>query len=159
MNGMYLTRYIPRTAGTNDCGERSTRSIAQIDSPKIHTKNIANMGNASSYTSIGGNDELVSIASSASPQSSSASSFGPTHRHGRRLVLVALVVCAVLALVVVKMIGGGTQETGPPIELEAHPLKDGARDCTFNECFASNCDHESAPFTCLFHNGGPHGGW
>jgi len=33
-----------------------------------------------------------------------------------------------------------------------------ARDCTFDECYASNCDKETAPFTCEFHNGGPHGG-
>lgn len=32
------------------------------------------------------------------------------------------------------------------------------RACTLSECFASNCDHDSAPYTCLFHNGGPHGG-
>ncbi|KAL7530433.1 hypothetical protein ACHAXR_004673 [Thalassiosira sp. AJA248-18] len=30
--------------------------------------------------------------------------------------------------------------------------------CTFKECYASNCNHKVAPFTCLFHNGGPHGG-
>jgi len=32
------------------------------------------------------------------------------------------------------------------------------RPCTFEECFASNCNHDVAPFTCLWHNGGPHGG-
>lgn len=30
--------------------------------------------------------------------------------------------------------------------------------CTFKECNASNCNHIKAPYTCLFHNGGPHGG-
>lgn len=30
--------------------------------------------------------------------------------------------------------------------------------CSFKECYASNCNHKVAPFTCLFHNGGPHGG-
>jgi hypothetical protein len=30
--------------------------------------------------------------------------------------------------------------------------------CTLSECYASNCNHEVAPYTCLFHNGGPHGG-
>jgi hypothetical protein len=34
----------------------------------------------------------------------------------------------------------------------------GVRACTLSECFASNCNHEEAPYTCLFHNGGPHGG-
>jgi hypothetical protein len=33
-----------------------------------------------------------------------------------------------------------------------------ARPCTFDECNGSNCNHKVAPYTCLFHNGGPHGG-
>mmetsp|Transcript_11724 Transcript_11724/g.19489 ORF Transcript_11724/g.19489 Transcript_11724/m.19489 type:complete len:214 (-) Transcript_11724:134-775(-) len=33
-----------------------------------------------------------------------------------------------------------------------------ARACTLAECFASSCNHEVAPYTCLRHNGGPHGG-
>lgn len=35
---------------------------------------------------------------------------------------------------------------------------DGVRSCTFDECYASPCDAHTAPYTCLFHNGGPHGG-
>mmetsp|Transcript_8143 Transcript_8143/g.10948 ORF Transcript_8143/g.10948 Transcript_8143/m.10948 type:complete len:218 (-) Transcript_8143:130-783(-) len=34
----------------------------------------------------------------------------------------------------------------------------GTRNCTLEECFASSCNTQVAPFTCLFHNGGPHGG-
>jgi hypothetical protein len=30
--------------------------------------------------------------------------------------------------------------------------------CTFEECSGSNCDYELAPYTCVFHNGGVHGG-
>jgi hypothetical protein len=30
--------------------------------------------------------------------------------------------------------------------------------CTFDECYASRCNSKVAPYTCLFHNGGPHGG-
>lgn len=33
-----------------------------------------------------------------------------------------------------------------------------ARPCTFDECNGSNCNHKVAPYTCLRHNGGPHGG-
>ena len=33
-----------------------------------------------------------------------------------------------------------------------------AASCTLDECYASNCNQKVAPFTCLFHNGGPHGG-
>jgi hypothetical protein len=36
--------------------------------------------------------------------------------------------------------------------------KPSARPCTFDECNGSNCNHDVAPYTCLFHNGGPHGG-
>mmetsp|Transcript_22269 Transcript_22269/g.33786 ORF Transcript_22269/g.33786 Transcript_22269/m.33786 type:complete len:208 (+) Transcript_22269:132-755(+) len=32
------------------------------------------------------------------------------------------------------------------------------RSCDFEECNAANCDPQTAPYTCLFHNGGPHGG-
>merc|ERR1712008_464061 len=35
---------------------------------------------------------------------------------------------------------------------------DGVRSCTFDECYASPCDAHIAPYTCLLHNGGPHGG-
>jgi len=30
--------------------------------------------------------------------------------------------------------------------------------CTFQECYGSSCNHLVAPYTCLFNNGGPHGG-
>jgi hypothetical protein len=30
--------------------------------------------------------------------------------------------------------------------------------CTFDECFASRCNADVAPYTCLVMNGGPHGG-
>jgi hypothetical protein len=32
------------------------------------------------------------------------------------------------------------------------------RPCTFDECFATRCNADVAPYTCLFNNGGPHGG-
>jgi hypothetical protein len=34
----------------------------------------------------------------------------------------------------------------------------GVASCTFEECFSTSCNSELAPYTCLFHNGGPHGG-
>lgn len=30
--------------------------------------------------------------------------------------------------------------------------------CSFEDCYASKCNQKVAPFTCLIHNGGPHGG-
>lgn len=41
-----------------------------------------------------------------------------------------------------------------PLEATASP----PRACTFDECLTSRCDAEQAPFLCLWHNGGPHGG-
>jgi hypothetical protein len=41
-----------------------------------------------------------------------------------------------------------------PLEGAGH-----TRDCLFDECYATACNAEFAPYTCLFHNGGPHGGW
>eukprot|EP00555_Chaetoceros_dichaeta_P003421 CAMPEP_0198250482 /NCGR_PEP_ID=MMETSP1447-20131203/1659_1 /TAXON_ID=420782 /ORGANISM="Chaetoceros dichaeta, Strain CCMP1751" /LENGTH=197 /DNA_ID=CAMNT_0043935327 /DNA_START=109 /DNA_END=702 /DNA_ORIENTATION=+ len=32
------------------------------------------------------------------------------------------------------------------------------RACSFAECYSSSCNANVAPFTCLRHNGGPHGG-
>lgn len=32
------------------------------------------------------------------------------------------------------------------------------RDCTLDECYSSGCNAESAPYMCVRHNGGPHGG-
>jgi len=32
------------------------------------------------------------------------------------------------------------------------------RACTFGECYSSSCNAKVAPFTCLRHNGGTHGG-
>jgi hypothetical protein len=61
---------------------------------------------------------------------------------------------------------GGMQSSGnqahTPSAASSLPLmgssKNTARPCTFDECNGSNCNHEVAPYTCLFHNGGPHGG-
>jgi hypothetical protein len=44
------------------------------------------------------------------------------------------------------------------VGLDAAAATAATRACTFDECIAARCDHSSAPFTCLFHNGGPHGG-
>jgi hypothetical protein len=41
-----------------------------------------------------------------------------------------------------------------PLEGEGH-----TRACLFDECYATKCNGAVAPYTCLFHNGGPHGGW
>lgn len=72
-------------------------------------------------------------------------------RFSRPAMLLVMAVVATLSLVVWRAAGSSTE-----VPLEGMSL---ARPCTFKECFASNCNHEAAPYTCLFHNGGPHGGW
>jgi hypothetical protein len=59
------------------------------------------------------------------------------------------------------LLGGGSNAaaTTTNVALEGMASStESARACTLMECFGSNCNHEVAPYTCLFHNGGPHGG-
>jgi hypothetical protein len=73
---------------------------------------------------------------------------------------VAVSMLVVVALAVKSSTGGGatittiTNMSAATVELEDSAVPA----CTFEECYASNCNHDVAPFTCLFHNGGPHGG-
>ena len=89
------------------------------------------------------------------------------YRSKSRVVAAALLIVAVAAVVALVAMGRShsnekatMQElvTTATIELESSSHIT-VRDCTLTECYASNCNHEVAPFTCLFHNGGPHGGW
>jgi hypothetical protein len=65
-------------------------------------------------------------------------------------VIAVIAIVATLSLV--------TRATGTKIQAPLESMSLTARPCTFKECFASNCNHDVAPYTCLFHNGGPHGG-
>lgn len=80
------------------------------------------------------------------------------HPSSRRTILLGAVVVGMLIVLVGVTAGSGGPQVGdvPP----GAPMmgSSGVRDCSFEECYASGCNHESAPFTCLFHNGGPHGG-
>mmetsp|Transcript_577 Transcript_577/g.1070 ORF Transcript_577/g.1070 Transcript_577/m.1070 type:complete len:217 (+) Transcript_577:80-730(+) len=82
---------------------------------------------------------------------------------------IALSVLAALALVgIATYSSGSSSSSSSPAYMESLQsvanvdLEGAARPmttpCTFEECIHSQCDHESAPYTCLFHNGGPHGG-
>ena len=48
--------------------------------------------------------------------------------------------------------------SSPNVPLEGMASPSRPRACTFDECLTSRCDAEQAPFLCLWHNGGPHGG-
>jgi hypothetical protein len=41
---------------------------------------------------------------------------------------------------------------------DGHDADDSVRSCTFEECTSAACDFSLAPYLCLFHNGGYHGG-
>jgi hypothetical protein len=72
----------------------------------------------------------------------------------RRVMLFVIAVIAIVATLSLV-----TRATGTKIQAPLEGMSLTARPCTFKECFASNCNHDVAPYTCLFHNGGPHGGW
>ena len=65
----------------------------------------------------------------------------------------------VVAVAVIATVSLVARATGSKIQAPLEGMSLTARSCTFKECFASNCNHDEAPYTCLFHNGGPHGGW
>jgi len=77
-------------------------------------------------------------------------------RHG-----LASVVLSVTLLAVLVVTSGRSSNKNDAFTVNEEPLllgSSGVASCTFDECFASNCNAEFAPYTCLFHNGGPHGG-
>ena len=77
-----------------------------------------------------------------------------TDGFSRRIMLLVIAVIASLHLSLLV-----TRATGSKIQAPLESMSLTARACTFKECFADNANHEAAPYTCLFHNGGPHGGW
>jgi hypothetical protein len=74
---------------------------------------------------------------------------------GAALVVVTLLVLGISA------VSNRPTVMSVPTESIVAPLEGstrGVRPCSFDECFATNCNAGVAPYTCLFHNGGPHGG-
>lgn len=69
----------------------------------------------------------------------------------RRTILLGSAVIGMLIVLV-----GVKARSAPPAPVMMGTAA--VRDCSFEECYAARCDPGSAPFTCLFHNGGPHGG-
>uniref|UniRef100_A0A7S2R5B5 Uncharacterized protein n=1 Tax=Eucampia antarctica TaxID=49252 RepID=A0A7S2R5B5_9STRA len=60
----------------------------------------------------------------------------------------------VLLLVTYNSIAAHDEGAAIPIEGAKGP----ARNCNFDECFDSSCNADVAPYMCMRHNGGPHGG-
>ena len=83
-------------------------------------------------------------------------------RHSKMSLRVILIGGGVLSMVLVIAIAvytstGSSATTAATVALESNYVSS-VPSCTFEECYGSNCNHEVAPFTCLFNNGGPHGG-
>eukprot|EP00527_Entomoneis_sp_CCMP2396_P003693 CAMPEP_0198137420 /NCGR_PEP_ID=MMETSP1443-20131203/898_1 /TAXON_ID=186043 /ORGANISM="Entomoneis sp., Strain CCMP2396" /LENGTH=182 /DNA_ID=CAMNT_0043798827 /DNA_START=83 /DNA_END=628 /DNA_ORIENTATION=+ len=72
-------------------------------------------------------------------------------------VLLGGVLAGALLMVVAFPSFSRTPIEGGPYPIEGSPISS-TRACDFEECYNNDCNHESAPFICLFHNGGPHMG-
>lgn len=95
------------------------------------------------------NTEATPLGDSAPPAGTNPSGFSLPSKK----VLWILAAIASMAILVGRF--GTAEVDGTPMLGRAHK---GAPSCTFKECYASNCDKKLTPFTCLFNNGGPHGG-
>eukprot|EP00542_Grammatophora_oceanica_P020213 CAMPEP_0194033486 /NCGR_PEP_ID=MMETSP0009_2-20130614/6164_1 /TAXON_ID=210454 /ORGANISM="Grammatophora oceanica, Strain CCMP 410" /LENGTH=211 /DNA_ID=CAMNT_0038674189 /DNA_START=171 /DNA_END=806 /DNA_ORIENTATION=+ len=78
-----------------------------------------------------------------------------------RLWIGVVVGCIVVAMVMVASHSSPSTYSAPAAP-EANVLgtshEGEVTPCTFDECAHEGCDHTLAPYTCLWHNGGPHGG-
>ena len=92
----------------------------------------------------------------ALPVQTWATSVRPSYLSSK-LSITLLLSCVVTMAIVLVSSRTDTQPTQAGMLLGAPPHAT-ARACTFDECIGSSCNNELAPFTCLFHNGGPHGG-
>ena len=68
----------------------------------------------------------------------------------------------VAAFFVVAMTGSNAPTSTAMTNLDNLPMEGMVssykRDCIFSECLQARCDPDAAPYICLWHNGGPHGG-
>jgi hypothetical protein len=107
-------------------------------------------------------DEEDPLKGVSSMSSAAITSSGTRHR-GNSLWIGGLFVFAVSAAIFLGFTG---REDSRPQDLATLSQQDipmegiaDVRPCTFDECNGSSCNHDYAPYTCLWHNGGPHGGW
>mmetsp|Transcript_21383 Transcript_21383/g.46431 ORF Transcript_21383/g.46431 Transcript_21383/m.46431 type:complete len:200 (-) Transcript_21383:161-760(-) len=74
-----------------------------------------------------------------------------------RVIIGGVAALSMLLAVIFMKSSAGASATATSVPLLGSTNANSAP-CTFDECYASNCNHKVAPFTCLRHNGGPHGG-
>ena len=96
------------------------------------------------------------------PPSSSTTMQNLSHRAKMSL---AIIVILILIFVTVVAIAHSSSSNAAPTStsttasmLGSSLLETTVPPCTFDECYSSNCNADVAPYTCLRHNGGPHGG-
>jgi len=80
---------------------------------------------------------------------------------GKRMATAVTVAAGVLVIIAsfgISSRNGQPAASHPTLPMMMMSSEAGVRDCSFEECYATHCDWSTAPFTCLFHNGGPHGG-
>lgn len=81
--------------------------------------------------------------------------------YNKKTLVTAAVTAALLVLCLLSV--RTTSSSSLPAKqmtLDDVPMEGAAktRVCTFDECLKSQCNPTAAPYFCLFHNGGPHGG-
>merc|ERR1740117_1506807 len=84
-------------------------------------------------------------------------------RHSKMSLRVILIGGGVVSMLLVIAIAvysstGSATTAAATVALGNNYVSSSVPSCTFEECYGSNCNQEVAPFTCLFNNGGPHGG-
>lgn len=75
-----------------------------------------------------------------------------------RTIIGGVAVMASMLLAILAMTSSSSAGAITTPILGSTNTADATQACTFDECYASNCNQLIAPYTCLRHNGGPHGG-
>ena len=108
------------------------------------------MGYQQQYATIGQQFETIGEEPLAPP---------PRRSNFSRMIVAGFTLLAVIGVAIWSRQGSAKEATPFDMSADLEASSHGPRACTLSECFASSCNHEVAPYTCLFHNGGPHGGW
>ena len=106
-------------------------------------------------------ESVLNVPTDAEPSKETTSRPSPRFFLKKTVVFPVMLLLAAIALCLVLVANGRSTRTSisnVPMLGSPDPAVTVVAGCTFDQCYASNCNHEVAPYTCLFHNGGPHGG-
>ena len=96
------------------------------------------------------------------PGSSGVPTTNPSSSSNSYRTPLMMVAAVVLVVVGVSHMSSSASSVVPePVFSASVPLEGAGytRACIFDECYNTKCNAAVAPYTCLLHNGGPHGGW